>query len=64
MGLHSAGAQQQSLRMCGQVVSEASAIVTFLRTREWIHPGDPGVAWLQLRDVHVRAAHSETEPAS
>jgi len=31
-----------------------SAIVTFLKTREWIHPGDPGVAWLQLEDVHFR----------
>ena len=29
-----------------------SAIVTFLTTREWIHPGDAGVAWLQLEDVH------------
>lgn len=31
-----------------------SAIVTFLTTRDWIHPGDPGVAWLQLEDVHFR----------
>ena len=31
-----------------------SAIVTFLTTRDGIHPGDPGVAWLQLEDVHFR----------
>ena len=31
-----------------------SAIVTFLTTRDWIHPGDPGVAWLELEDVHFR----------
>lgn len=31
-----------------------SAIVTFLTTRGWIHPGDPGVEWLQLEDVHFR----------
>lgn len=29
-----------------------SAIVSFLTAREWIHPGDPGVAWLKLEDVH------------
>jgi putative hydrolase of the HAD superfamily len=31
-----------------------SAIAGFLTTRDWIHPGDPGVAWLQLEDVHFR----------
>lgn len=31
-----------------------SAIVTFLTTRDWTHPGDPGAAWLQLEDVHFR----------
>lgn len=31
-----------------------SAIVTFLTSRDWIHPGDPGVAWLQLEDLHFR----------
>lgn len=31
-----------------------AAIVTFLTAREWIHPGDPGMAWLQLEDVHFR----------
>jgi putative hydrolase of the HAD superfamily len=31
-----------------------SAIAGFLTTRGWIHPGDPGVDWLQLEDVHFR----------
>lgn len=31
-----------------------SAIDTFLTAREWIHPRDPGVEWLQLEDVHFR----------
>lgn len=31
-----------------------SAIVRFLATRDWIHPGNPGAIWLQLEDVHFR----------
>jgi putative hydrolase of the HAD superfamily len=31
-----------------------SAIIRFLTAREWIHPGDPGVEWLRLEDVHFR----------
>ena len=31
-----------------------SAIVTFLMAREWTHPRDPGVEWLQLEDVYFR----------
>ncbi|MDP1876282.1 MAG: HAD family hydrolase [Actinomycetota bacterium] len=31
-----------------------SAIVSFLSSRDWTHPGDPGAAWLELEDVHFR----------